>query len=340
MSRYAFLNQYAQENRHYSIDDEISKVDADKNPKEAKGLYYAMSHNMTAKHLERLYNMNHEYTSFGMNDMENLQYELIRNKHFPTEIVNKHFRGMPNVLQNMATMHHTLSDENVEHTVKVLESPDTVSSYKGMLSRRLLGAQPVSPAQIERIKKADPIIASKSGFLLTHNNNLSKESIVHAWKTHMSDSYVHTTLPDTLHLKHKLTDSDREELRSMMHNDQKSLYETKQLEMSFNRPDHQSDVKTVSTVVSNLYGTDARRSGTSKVMHTHDVRKTNFSMVDTIDLLKTHGYTTSFLSGSLAKLRNTKTGGEVFLHHHMANDKPGFLDIRSDVPDHLRSIVR
>ena len=116
--------------------------------------------------------------------------------------------------------------------------------------------------------------------------------------------------------------------------------ESHQSELMFNRPDHQSDVKTISSIITNPHGTFPRRSGTSKVMHTHDVRNTNFAIRPIVDTAISSGYTASYVSGSLAKLRNKETGGEVFIHHHLANGAPGFVDVRTDVPNNLRSILR
>lgn len=118
------------------------------------------------------------------------------------------------------------------------------------------------------------------------------------------------------------------------------ISESRQSELLFNRPDYQSDVKEISSIIADLHNTLPRRSGTSKVMHTHDVRNTNFAIRPVVDRAVSQGYTASYVSGSLAKLRNKETGGEVFVHHHPANGQPGFVDVRTDVPDNLRSIIR
>lgn len=120
-----------------------------------------------------------------------------------------------------------------------------------------------------------------------------------------------------------------------------SVEEATQTELLFNRPENKSVLKLANDILKETHGTTPRAGGVGKIMWTHDLRGQQFNMQEMTEKLHPLGFTTSYLSGSLAKLRHSGLNKELILHHHpLGNGKAGFLDVRSDVPESLRSIVR
>ena len=222
-TRLEFLHVYGQEGRHYNIDNLIDDAHKNKDPNAATDVFNTFYHKMNVEQVDKVFDTPHDGTSFGMNRADYLRGMIAAVGKLSDHKANQHFKELAPYVQAEVVQTNKLTPENIAHAVRSVNDGASLTSHtQKRIARGLLAKHPLMPDQIETVKKVMPY--ETTGLLLTHNKTLSKESIEHAWNTHMTHSYLSSTLPQNLHMFHNITDGDREYLRKKMKADIDSLH--------------------------------------------------------------------------------------------------------------------
>ena len=222
-TRLEFLHAYGQEGRHYNIDKLIDDAHENKDPNAGADVFNTFYHKLNSDQIDKIFDTPHNGTSFGINQADYLKGRIAAAGKLSDHKANQHFKELDPYAQAEVVQNNKLTSENIAHAVRsVKEGASLTAHNQKRIARGLIAKHPLTPDQIDTVKKVMP--AETTGLLLTHNKTLSRESIEHAWNTHMTHSYLNSTLPQNLHMFHNITDEDREYLRKKMKDDMDSLH--------------------------------------------------------------------------------------------------------------------